>query len=498
MLIIPLEKSIDWRKPPILTFLLIIINTLVLFFTQAYDEDTFKKSVYYYLSSELPIIELPFYLATQSDTTDSLSNEQLITMIENKEATKEIIVDILSNMEGDEKFIKKLHDNEIITPQNKMYTQWKVARTQFDNLKQNSSSNRYGFTPSKHEPLTFLTHQFLHGGYDHLIGNMIFLFLIGFTLEAALGSLLYISCYLICGLGAVVLYWQVYPSSNIPLIGASGAIAGLMGMYAGVFGLRKIRFFYSLLFYFDFIKAPALIMLPLWVASEIYQLSFTTVSHIAYMAHIGGLLTGGIISFTIKRYFTEKIDTHYLDKSTQEDEKKILYEQGMKLLRELKIVPAQKIFSHLYAQHPDDIDILMQYYKTLKYTPENNEYDTIIAKIFEVADSYNVKQTNEVFKDYLKLHRKIKISPKTLVKLSILFSKNNNQAEAEIIIDALLRKPEPVNGLDQALSALATAWQRQGKSEKYEKCLNLLVKHYPTQPVSINATLLLDRLHNNQ
>ena len=161
---------------------------------------------------------------------------------------------------------------------------------------------------------------------------MIFLFLIGVTLETTLGSLLYLACYLISGLGAVTLYWQVYPDNDIGLIGASGAIAGLMGMYAGVFGLRKIRFFYSLLFYFDFIKAPALIMLPLWIANEIYQLYFNIGSNVAYIAHIGGLLTDSIISFAIKHYFTESIDTDYLNESVKQDEKARHYEQGMKLL----------------------------------------------------------------------------------------------------------------------------------------------------------------------
>jgi membrane associated rhomboid family serine protease len=495
MLIIPLEKSINWRKPPVVTFLLIIINTVILFFTQAQDENIFNDSINYYLSSELPKIELPRYIETQSDDViDKLNNEELIENINNKEANKKIILPVLIAMENDEKFMSKLHKDEIINKQEAVYTKWKTERTKFDDLRKSSISSRYAFTPSQHEPITFLTHQFLHGGYDHLFGNMVFLFLIGFALETALGSLLYLACYLISGLGAVTLYWQVYPNSDISLVGASGAIAGLMGMYAGVFGLRKIRFFYSLLFYFDFIKAPALIMLPLWIANEIYQLFFTTGSHVAYMAHVGGLLTGGMLSFTLKKYFTEQIDTQYLDESIQQDEKILRYEQGMKLLRELKIPQSQTIFSSLHAQYPDDIGILMQYYNTLKYMPENNEYSAVVIKLFEVADSYNVKQTNSVFKDYLKSPKKIKISSKILIKLALLFSRSDNQIEAEIIIATLLRKSADIEGLDQALFSLTTAWQRQGNSEKYRQCLNLLVKHYPNQAIGINASRVLEKL----
>ena len=491
MFIIPLEKSINWRKPPVVTFLLIIINTAVLFFTQAQDENILKSSVSYYLSSELPKMELPRYIKTQPNSVNGLDNEDLIAAIKNQETNEETIVSILVAMENDDAFMNRLHKNEIITQQDEDYTPWKTARTEFDNLRQNTFMSRYGFTPSQHRPVTFLTHQFLHGSYGHLFGNMIFLFLIGFTLEAALGSLLYFICYLIAGLGAVTLYWQVYPASDVSLVGASGAIAGLMGLYAGIFGLRKIRFFYSVLFYFDFIKAPALIMLPLWIANEIYQLFFTTQSHVAYVAHVGGLITGGIISFAIKHYFTERIDIHYLDESIQKDEKIMRYEHGMKLLRELKIARAKNVFSSLYAQYPDDLDILMQYYKTLKYTPEVNEYHTVVTKLFEIADLYNVNQTISIFKDYIKAHKNVKMSSSLLIKLALLFSRSNNQIEAEIIIGSLLRKSADIEGLDQALFALATAWKRLGNSEKYRMCLNALVKHYPNQAIGDDANRLL-------
>jgi membrane associated rhomboid family serine protease len=496
MLILPLEKTIDWRKPPIITFLLIIINTIVLIFTQSQDESVFKSSIDYYLSSDLAVIELPRYLETKPFANDDSSNEKLIAAIEKKEADKKTIVGILMAMENNQAFMKKLHNDEIINKQNKDYKPWKTARTQFDDLMHSSISSRYSFTPSKHDPVTFLTHLFLHADYGHLIGNMVFLFLIGFTLETALGSLLYLVCYLISGLGAVTLFWLVYFNSDIGLVGASGAIAGLMGMYAGVFGFRKIRFFYSLLFYFDFIKAPALIMLPLWIANEIYQLVFTEGSNVAYMAHVGGLLTGGIISFTIKKYFNTKIDMQYLDKAVQQDEKLLHYEQGMKLFRELKIAQAQHVFSNLYAQYPNDTDILIQYYKTLKYTPENNNYDAIVAKIFEITDSYNVKQTHSVFKDYIKSRKNIKISSKTLIKLALLFTKNNYPVEAELIIQSLLRKSADIEGLEQALFALAIAWKNSDNSEKYITSLELLVKYYPNETIGINANKLLEKLQS--
>lgn len=494
MIILPLEKSIDWRKPPFVTFLLILINSIILVYSQGHDEGLFESSVKYYVSSELPKIELPRYIETQPTISDELSNKELIAQIENAETNDEVLEYVMMEMENDVAFMEKLHKNQIINAQDAVYAEWQTARTKYDSIAKGSITSRFGFTPSKHEPITFLTHQFLHGGYDHLFGNMLFLLLIGFALETALGSLLYLTCYLISGLGAVTLFWLLYSTSTTVLVGASGAIAGLMGMYAGVFGLRKIRFFYSLLFYFDYIKAPALIMLPLWVANEFYQLYFTEGNNVAYMAHVGGLLTGGIISFAIKRYFTQKIDTHYLDVSAQKEEKNKRYEQGMKLLRELKIPQAMAIFSDLYARNPEDGEIAMQYYKTLKYTPEANEYRKVAAKILEKPHQYNAKEITAIFKDYSKIHQITQLPSRLLVRLALLFSKNDSPIEAETILNSLLAKSSDVDELDHALFMLATVWQRLGNSSKHMMCLNLLAEHYPTQQLGINANKLLETL----
>lgn len=492
MLIIPLEKSIDWRKPPVVTILLILINTLILFITNGQEEKAFHNATDYYLSSQLPAIELPRYIETQSEAIiDDVSNPELSTHIKKNDADGRIIINVLMTMENDQDFMKKLHKDEIINLQDKNYSEWKSARTQFEKTLNNTISDRYKFVPSEHKPITFITHQYLHGGYDHLIGNMLFLFLIGFALETALGSLLYFVCYCVAGLGAVILFWQIYPTSDVGLVGASGAISGLMGMYAGVFGLRKIRFFYSLLFYFDYIKAPALIMLPLWVLNEMYQLHSNTGSHVAYVAHIGGLLTGGLISFAIKQYFTEQIDTHYLDVDVKNDEKMLHYEQGIKLLSELKISQSQQVFSKLYAEYPEDKEILLQYYKTLKYTPDLPEHHRIVTKIFEAADMSDVKQISQIFNDYSKRFSMAKLSEKLLVKLAILFSKGNCCLEAELIIKTLLQQAKEVEGLDQAIFVLATAWKRMDNFDKYIKYLKFLAQNYPARAIGINASKLL-------
>jgi membrane associated rhomboid family serine protease len=494
MLIIPLEKSIDWRKPPVVTFLLILINSIVLVYSNHHDENILANSLSYYTSSELPKLELPRYLTTQPEFTEDISNEELTSQIENGKVEQEALSFLLFSMESDVDFMKKLHQDQVITKQDEAYPSWKTTRTQFEAIQESAIISRFGFTPSKHKPITFLTHQFLHGGYDHLFGNMLFLFLIGFTLETALGSWLYLACYLLSGLGAVTLYWQLYSTSETVLVGASGAIAGLMGLYAGVFGFRWIRFFYSLLFYFDYIKAPALIMLPLWVANEFYQLYFTEGSNVAYMAHVGGLLTGGIISFALKKYFAKQVDTQYLDAALLHEEKAKQVEQGMHLLRELKIPQAKVVFANLHHNYRDDPEILMHYFKTVKHTPELNEYLSVVTTIFEKSHRYSIGQIANLFKDYIKVRELKQLPTQLLIKLALLFSKNDNPADAEIILTHLLQRPTDVTDLDHALVALAAAWQRLGNQGKHKLCLNLLVEHFPSQSAGINARKVLAAL----
>ena len=494
MIIIPLEKSIDWRRPPIITFLLILINSLILVYSHRHDTAVIEQMSSFYVKSELPKIELPRFLATKPELDSRLHPEELTADLAIGSADDDKVMYVMMMMERDQAFMAKLKHNEIVKPKEPMFAEWQTARSQFEAIENSSIAARYGFTPVKHQPITFISHQFLHGGYDHLFGNMLFLLLIGMTLEAALGSLLYLFCYVLSGLGAVTLYWLMFANSSITLVGASGSIAGLMGMYAGVFGLRKIRFFYSLVFYFDYIRAPALVMLPLWLGNEIYQHFFTQGSNVAYMAHVGGLLTGGLISFAIKRFFTEQVDTAYLDESAKQEEKSRLYEQGLKFLRELKVAQAKAVFASLHSRYSDDRDILMQYYNTLKVSPETHEYQVIFKEIIDVSSEYEPSVVSAAYQHYLKFHKLSELPTKLAIKLALFFSKHNNPTEAEAILFNLLKTSKDIEGLGDALFTVGSAWHRLGNADKHKMYLSLLLKYYPTQSAGINARKQLEWL----
>ena len=177
---------------------------------------------------------------------------------------------------------------------------WQAARQQFEQQRDQISSYRFGLIPADITPLTLFSHQFMHGSWGHVLGNMAFMMLFGFALERRLGALRLLGFYLVGGGCAGLGYALIQLHSNTPLVGASGAIAGLMGMYLAVYGVRTIEFFYSLGFYFGSFRAPALIVLPLWLGKEFVG-AIAYDDNVAYMAHAAGLVAGVLVILAYKQ-----------------------------------------------------------------------------------------------------------------------------------------------------------------------------------------------------
>jgi len=166
---------------------------------------------------------------------------------------------------------------------------------QFVKLSAASITEQYAFVPAKPNPISYLTANFLHGGWLHLIGNMWFLWLAGFVLEDVWGRWLYSVFYLIAGAAALQFYAWSNPGSITPTLGASGAVAALMGAFLVRFPKMKIEMGWLFLFKIYRFKAPAYWLLPLWLLSEIFYGSlFGSNSGVAHWAHVGGFLFGAL------------------------------------------------------------------------------------------------------------------------------------------------------------------------------------------------------------
>lgn len=155
--------------------------------------------------------------------------------------------------------------------------------------------------------VTLLTHMFLHGGWVHFLSNMWILFIFGDNVEARMGHGRYLFFYLLGGIIAGVTQAVISPSSNIPAIGASGAIAGVLGAYLVLFPHSRVVTLVPIFFFFWFVDIPAIFFLGFWFISQIFSglMSLPTaglVGGVAWWAHIGGFVYGVFLHrFFIRR-----------------------------------------------------------------------------------------------------------------------------------------------------------------------------------------------------
>ena len=142
----------------------------------------------------------------------------------------------------------------------------------------------------------FITSQFLHGGWLHLLGNMLFLYIFGDNVEGALGHFRYLFFYLICGVAASLTHFIVNPSSSVPTVGASGAIAGVLGAYFLLFPKARVLTLVPIFFFIQIVEIPAVLFLGLWFLIQFMSGSISlgadSAAGVAWWAHIGGFAVG--------------------------------------------------------------------------------------------------------------------------------------------------------------------------------------------------------------
>lgn len=151
------------------------------------------------------------------------------------------------------------------------------------------------------DAVTIFTSMFMHGGWMHLFGNMLYLWIFGDNIEDRLGSAKFLVFYLICGIAATVAQVAVTPGSSVPNLGASGAIAGVLGAYLVMIPNGQVR----VLMGRSVVNMPAIMVLGLWIVLQFVNslgsiTNSTETGGVAYMAHIGGFAAGVLLAFIFR------------------------------------------------------------------------------------------------------------------------------------------------------------------------------------------------------
>jgi membrane associated rhomboid family serine protease len=164
----------------------------------------------------------------------------------------------------------------------------------------------YGVVPADFHPATLVSSMFLHGGWSHVIGNMWYLWIFGDNIEDRLGHGRFIIFYLLCGIAAAVGQIIVDPSSRLPTIGASGAIAGVMGAYFVLYPQSRVLTLIPWVF-LQIVELPAIVLLGFWFLMQLFSagaIAVTASTHgggVAFAAHVAGFVTGIVAVFVLRK-----------------------------------------------------------------------------------------------------------------------------------------------------------------------------------------------------
>jgi membrane associated rhomboid family serine protease len=269
---------------------------------------------------------------------------------------------------------------------------------QFVNLSKSSIVEQYAFIPAYKRPISYLTANFLHGGWMHLIGNMWFLWLAGFVLEDVWGRWVYSVFYLIAGAAALQFWAWSNPGSITPTLGASGAVAALMGAFLVRFPKMKIEMMWLFFLKPYRFKAAAFWLLPLWLFTEIFYGSLSGSSGgVAHWAHVGGFLFGALAAVAIQHSGIEQ-------KANKAIEEKVGWtndpelEQASGMMEHSQFAEAQVVLANYVTVKPNSLDawsLLRQI-----YTRQNDTRNYLDATVKTCALHLRAHEVEAAFQDY--------------------------------------------------------------------------------------------------
>jgi len=211
-------------------------------------------------------------------------------------------------------------------------------------------------------------------------------------------------------------------------------------MYAALYGLRKIKFFYSVIFYFGYFTAPALVMLPVWLAWEVINAVWGGADGIAYTAHAGGLLAGGLVMLAGRKYLIQVEET-YLDQAPDEDEEyRKALDDFLKQLAAFNFDSARRKLATLEETYADKNAVLEQRYFLEKLKPDSDAYQQCAHNLLSrsTQDTATIHMQLDVYRDYSRLKQEHELPDDLLLKLMYQFC----QIDAWETVESMIREAQ--------------------------------------------------------
>ena len=492
---IPLENKPTWKSPPWMTVLLIVINCLVFWVWQGGEERAAERAAKVYARTDLPAIEVPAfldYLSAQSKEKDSRISKHMLQFAQglNKSHNYEQLYNLMWQ-EG--RFRSQLIAGDVIRTNDLNYADWKAARARFASQEPPPFTTRWAMSyepGAGWQPVQALTSTFMHGSTGHLVGNMVFLFLFGFTLEMALGAGRYLLFYLVCGVSASLFAGLFYAGMGSYGLGASGAIAGLMAMYVVLYRMRRIRFFYMLAFYFNYAMWPALVLLPVWMAFELVQ-HMMGGRGVAYMAHFGGLLAGGLLMALYlqlrKKESVVEVAARDKDKAqAQTDALQAAVQRAQQYTDALAFDRAARAWRQAAKLAPTDTKLLRAWFESARHAPASDDFHQAARAIFKLPAKTDADRQlqHHSWRTYCERAQPVpRISDNSLHALALSFARLGEWGDAQKLCQQLEKTADHPQW-PTTLALVANGLAKAGRVDDARRWLPALQHAAPQDPIT--------------
>lgn len=468
MVIIPTEKSFDWNHPPLVLISIVLLNILVFLFYQSGDAKKFESAFNTYDQYELFDIEWPLYEKFLVD-----QDEEELLLAQQRDLERGYYSDVAWALFSDDAFQDFLEEQAPdLVQNNDDYFKWKNAKAEINEKIDSVSYLRFGLVPNDIDFITPLSSQFLHGDLMHLIGNLFFLVICGFAVEAAIGHLRFLVFYLITGIVGGLAHAWLDLNSSTPLVGASGAISGVMAMYLGVFRLKKIEFFYWFLIFVGYFRAPALLILPFYIGKELFSYFSDPDSAVAFMAHAGGFVSGAILMAATFLFSPKQVNEEYVEQDQNAADP--MQEKLAKVydaIGSYQFSSAQKQVQSLIDEFGSKFELIVLKYNLAKID-KPKEYTDLVLDIFRAKgrSAEQKFQMEKVWNENPDL--KASLNDEIAIHLGMNFSNEQHFSSAEEIFKILYeRKSEHPNItlFARKLAQAAALLKLDAEKRKYAK-----------------------------
>ncbi|NOQ14773.1 MAG: rhomboid family intramembrane serine protease [Methyloprofundus sp.] len=475
MIIIPTEKTFNWKHTPIMLFLLVIINVMVFILCQSSDLQKTQEAFVSYQEHQYFSLEWPVFKKFLSENGEADKLEKFSELYAEGEHAQLTMAMLTSEgfyrylLDYSPRFVKSKDDSYDLDL-------WPDTREEINETIQSLSYIKFGLIPDRLKIPSLLTHQFLHGGVMHLLGNMFFLVICGFAVEAALGHIRFLCFYLLSGLAGGLLFAYIDLQNSMPLVGASGAISGVMAMYLWIFRLKTIEFFYWFYIFVGYFRAPALLLLPFYIGKELYSFYFTADSNVAFMAHTGGFIAGSVllgISLLISpRIFNQE----YVEEDESIDPFQEALNKIYSCIDDYNFDAALKHLQPLIAENGITFNLAILRYNLIKVlkTPDYDEWTMDVFKLKPMT-SYDLSMLNKVWSE--NPGQQALLDEEEVIKVGLSLSTQEHLKTAEDIFKRLQGdscKRQSLGFLARKISLVYEVLDNRGKKKEYEKIADSL------------------------